>query len=221
VLSQEKPGTISLLSTSERNFLGSVIDHFLEAARRIQDALISYIIRGLQISLPLSMSDVVKRLDANKVSLPEEVSMPLLSYWERSGRLLKEYRDLSQHSAITASEPRVLINKEGVAGISFIIANNPETKSSKSLRFTEPEIPAFMFIRTQFYHLVSITDEITRALIDPEETRAIVYCTGVFSPLVIGEGSPKYYAPLAPEQITCELTELLAGLKALVIQTNH
>ena len=78
------------LDPQEHDQMSFFLDSFLDAARRTQNAVIPYLAQALSLSLPKSLSDLVKKLEAGKTCLPEEVKSLLIGYWVTNGRRLKD-----------------------------------------------------------------------------------------------------------------------------------
>ena len=83
------------LPAEQRDLLSYMFDNFLDAARRSQNAVTHYLSKGLRLSLPASMNDLVKRLRDGSKAFPAGPRFELLKYWDMFGNRLKDYRDLS------------------------------------------------------------------------------------------------------------------------------
>ena len=150
------------------------VDHFLDAARRTQNAWIPYLSRRFSLSLPISLSTLMNRLKSPDLGLPEKIRHRVMEYWERHGKRLKDYRDLSQHHApLVLSEARVFRAADGTPSIWLTLPNNPEVKSSSQLSFENPTVHAFSYVRDQYCELVAFSywlcDELIEASMDRNE----------------------------------------------------
>lgn len=181
-LSSTPPGgefTI-LPKPEDTNLLSYQVDHFLDVARRAQNAWISYLRLGLRLQhhgeqLPKSLNDVMKGLDTRDYGLPEEIQRKLRKYWEGHGKRLKNYRDLAQHLPTTVtSEVQVIVAADGTPSIWLALPNNPEEKSPARLRFKNPTVHAFSYVREQHYELVAFSYWLCDKLIEETTARNIV-----------------------------------------------
>lgn len=159
------PGTQILLG-EDRDLMGFKVDNFLESARRTQNALIPYLGRVLSCQLPLSLSDLIKKVHKGDIVFPEFVTSELLTYWQQHGERVKFYRDLSQHHALIASDARAFLDEGVHSAVSFVLPNNPEVKNASQLKWVEPSIDALPYVRTEFAALFRFTYRVTRFLID-------------------------------------------------------
>jgi hypothetical protein len=204
---------IQVLSTDHRNLMSFKIDSFLDAARRTQNALLPYISRACSIGLPSSMHDAMKRLAAHKVSLPDRIVKLLSEYWENSGRLLKAYRDLAQHHALVASDARTFFAADGTPSIYLVLPNNPEAKSPPQLKYEEPVVHAFLYLRRAFYELVKICYRVTRDLLGTDERTTGIQQVVFKAPMRLGGPARQEGHRLpVPEGMRRELSRLLRNL---------
>jgi hypothetical protein len=167
-LSTELPEsqTIILPKPEVTDRLSYHVDHFLDAARRTQNAWIPYLGRSFRLSLPHSLNDLVKSLKSRDLGLPEEIRRELTLYWEHHGKRLKDYRDLAQHHALVLSEARISCTADGAPSIWLTLPNNPEVKSSAQLSYENPTVHAFLYIRDQYYELAASSYWLCAALIE-------------------------------------------------------
>ncbi|HVF60185.1 MAG TPA: hypothetical protein VNJ70_10285 [Thermoanaerobaculia bacterium] len=189
-----------------------MIDTFLEAARRTQNALVPYISRGLSIGLKSSLGDVMKDVAQGKVVLHPVLDDLLRGYWGSYGSRLKDYRDLSQHHALVSSDARIYTDENGKPGLYLLLPSNPEAKNPAKLEFGNPSVFAFMYIREQFHKLLSTTYWVTRALFDliPGESKQFV--GHIFrDPVVLGPGVQRVAHRLfAEEELDKEISDRVA-----------
>jgi len=61
---------MNAIGAGGRDKLAYRLDTFLESARRTQNAVIPYISRAHSVSLPLSLADVIKRVEQKKIGVP-------------------------------------------------------------------------------------------------------------------------------------------------------
>jgi hypothetical protein len=174
-LSPEPPGSraIILPKPEVTARLSYQVDHFLDAARRTQNAWILYLSRRFSLSLPMSLSDLMDRLNKSpNPGLPEKIRHGVMEYWERDGKRLKDYRDLSQHHVpLMLSEARVFRASDGTPSIWLTLPNNPEVKSSSRLSFENPTIHAFSYVRDQYCELVAFSYWLCNELIEASTDR--------------------------------------------------
>jgi hypothetical protein len=176
------------------------VDHFLDAARRAQNAWVPYLRLGLRLQhygeqLPKSLHDVMKGLDTRDYGLPEEIRCGLRRYWEGHGKRLKNYRDLAQHLPITVtSEARVIVAADGTPSIWLTLPNNPEEKSPARLRFENPTVHAFSYVREQYYELVALSHWLCDKLIEESTDRTEVSFAMLprtwIDPSILGDAIP-------------------------------
>jgi len=145
-------------------------DGFLEASHRTQNAIWVYISKILSVSTVSSLSKTIKKIEAGHLVLPEEIKTLILLYWVKSGKLLKEYRDLSQHFAVVASDGRFIVMPNGEQYLYLVLPNNPSTKNASALNYENPRIDAlpyavetykslYRFICEFIHLLLSYTDK--------------------------------------------------------------
>ena len=147
------------------------VDHFLDAARRTQNAWIPYLSRRFSLSLPISLSALMNRLESRDLGLPEEIRRALTEYWKRHGKRLKDYRDLSQHHALVLSEARVFRAADGTPSIWLTLPHNPEVKSSSQLSFENPTVHASSYVREQYCELMAFSYWLCEELIEESTDR--------------------------------------------------
>jgi hypothetical protein len=161
-----KHGEIHVLSSDDTYPLAYMLDAFLDHGRRVANAVVLYLSARHGVSLPSSMSDLAKRLDADPSLLPNEREL-LQSYWSQHGSVVKKYRDLAQHHALLASDCRIFEDTHGNPGIYLSIPNNPEVKSVSHLAYDSPVVHAFLFMRRVFYDTIAFVHQLSVRLIDP------------------------------------------------------
>lgn len=139
----------TIIGSGGRDNICYRIDSFLESARRTQNAVICYMSKALSLSLPRSLSEIVKKIELNKIELPSEIRADILGYWNNHGKKLKDYRDLGQHHALVASEVRIFNSDRNEPAIYLMLPNNPEVKNPTKLTFDDPPIQAFFYLEAQ------------------------------------------------------------------------
>jgi hypothetical protein len=216
IAAHEAPNSETALSEPERSQLCYQLDGFLDAARRTQNALIPYLRHATDrgATLPKSMPDLVKSLGAGRVVLPPALTSLIVDYWNSHGRTLKAYRDLAQHHAIVASEPRVRVSNEGTAGIYFSLPNNPATKSPSALSYEDPQIHVQVFVIEHFFRLLQFCHQIANALIDPNDNRFLIPMTGMRSMIRIGRGAPDCYVPPDAAAIATAIQKAVEAMRS-------
>jgi hypothetical protein len=191
------------------------VDHFLDAARRTQNAWIPYLSRSFRLSLPHSLNDLMKRLKSRDLGLPEGIRRELTAYWECHGKRLKDYRDLAQHHALVLSEARISHTVDGSPSIWLTLPNNPGVKSSAQLSYEDPTVHAFFYIRDQYYELVAFSYRLCANLL--EESSASYEASSPRVPPVVPRtwiGPPFEGHPIPTESVvTQEIVERMAPLE--------
>ena len=169
--------TISSPKPEYTDRLSYQVDHFLDVARRAQNAWIPYLRLGLRLQrygeqLPKSLNHVMKGLDTRDYGLPEEIPRKLTKYWEDHGKRLKDYRDLAQHYPTrVTSEAQLIVAADRTPSILFTLPNNPEAKSLARLSFENPAVHAFSYVREQHYELVAFSYWLCDKLIEESTDR--------------------------------------------------
>lgn len=189
------------------------VDHFLDAARRVQNAWIPYLRRRFRLSLPDSLSDLMKGLRSRDYGLPEEIRHELTAYWERYGKRLKDYRDLAQHYALVLSEARVFHAADGTPSIWLTLPNNPEIKSASQLSFEKPTVHAFLCIRDQFYELVAFSYWLCSTLIEDPASYEATFARVPRTRIRMDQSLQGHSIP-TEGAVAQEINELIATLRA-------
>jgi hypothetical protein len=205
------------LAADERDRLSYMFDNFLDAARRSQNAVIHYLSRGLKLSLPASMNDLIKRLRDEQFEFPPGPRKVLLEYWDRFGGRLKDYRDLSQHHALVTSDARLVRSAEGRVGVYLLLPSNPEVKSAGKLKFGDPEVHALPYAKREFKALVESLDWLTKWLLGERTKQQRQIALTVFrDPAVLGGGVQyRAYLPPSEEELREEIAKELSRLSGL------
>lgn len=213
----EDKNIIHAIGAAGRDKLSYRIDTFLEAARRTQNAVIPYISKALLVSLPSSLNDLIKRVENKKVKLPSKLALDLVGYWNNQGRKLKDYRDLSQHHALVASEVRIFNSSEGKPAIYITLPNNPEDKNPAKLVFDNPPIQAFFYMKEQLHWLIRFCHEITTALTKPPgKIRAVSESIVSRNPLQLGPGVQLVgHHMVTADELRHEIDKLVSQFKRL------
>jgi len=207
------PETILVLGPGDRDAMSFAVDNFLDAARRTQNAIVPYLSKALRISLPMSLADVIKRIDANSITVPDPIKRELVEYWSRSGLRLKSYRDLYQHYALLVSEARVFLADDGSPLVYLLLPSNPEVRTPARLVFGSPPVHALTYLRSEFYSLLVFVDWLIKALLraGPGTLEVGVYFR---DPLTLGEGARHTGTRLLdPGQLDEELDTILGRLR--------
>ena len=171
-----------------------MVDSFLDAGRRAQNAVIHYLSRGMKTSLPMSMTDLVNGLKKGKLKVPNPPCQGIIEYWEQHGQQLTYYRDLAQHHALITSDARAFRAPDGRIGIYFLLPSNPEAKSAAKLVFGVPRVHVYEFVREQFKRLLVFLYWLTKGLVRPGETGGMSLL--VFrEPLTLSEPTDGFSAP--------------------------
>lgn len=179
-------GTI-ILPEPIKNQLGFTIDHYFDASRRSLNAVNIYLSKTLRISVPSSFSDLIKKMNAGTIHLPERIFALTINYWNSDGKLIKAYRDLAQHFAVISSDARIFILPDGRMLYYLLLPNNPEEKNPTKLCYDNPRIDAFPFILESYGKLYEFILELTHVLLSYTYNEGTETIPVIFkSPLRIG-----------------------------------
>ena len=136
-----------LLSHNDRDVMAFIVDNFLDSARRTQNVLLNYISNSYSLkNFPKSMNDFIKKIEYWEEKIPKNIVQTIHNYWDKSGRQLKDYRDLSQHFAVIASDARAFKDGSGEIHIFFVLPNNPEIKSASKTIYESPYIHVLIYV---------------------------------------------------------------------------
>lgn len=207
--------TIHAIGRGGRDKLSYRIDSFLETARRTQNAVIPYISKALSVSLPMSLSDLVKKTESGTVELPDKIKSDVLGYWTAHGKTLKDYRDLSQHHALVASEVRIFHSSEGKPAIYISLPNNPDQKNPANHVFDNPTIQAFYYMRDEFLWLIRFVYEVVTGLVKiPEgDVRAVSEAIVFRHPItLVGKTRLVGHHLIADDELQRQIDEMTATL---------
>lgn len=183
----EPAGVIHVISPDLRDRLAFLVDSVLEAARRTQNALLPYLSRGLRLSLPSGLGDLVADLQKAKISLPVGIRDVLIEYWEKHGLRLKQYRDVSQHHAVISSDVRLFRGSDGSPGIYFVLPRNPEEKSASKLDYEEPSIHVLSYLTAEFFNLMRVCNICCSELVDTSKPNTHLYGRPLKSAIRMGQ----------------------------------
>ena len=181
-----------LLPEHIRNMMGHSIDNYFDAARRVQNSVNNYVSKVLKISVPLSMADMIKDINNNKLILPDNIKTIILKYWGKDGLKIKQYRDLSQHFVVVSSDARLFRLPGGTNYIYILLPNNPHEKSPVSLNYENPRVNAFEYIFSSFMKLFEYVYLITYILLSYTTATEHEEVSILFkSPLSVGARRPE------------------------------
>lgn len=182
---------IVLLPEHVRNMMGHSIDNYFDAATRVQNSVTTYISKLLKLSVPSSMSDMIKKIENKKMILPDIINTIIMGYWQSDGLKIRQYRDLAQHFAVVSSDARLIRMPTGLNYIYIVLPNNPSEKSPINLKYETPRVDAFNYIFSSYMRLYEYIYVVTLALLryttatDHDET-SILFKT----PLSLGARPP-------------------------------
>lgn len=148
-----------------RQEMAFTIDAYLDAARRAQNAVWVLVSKVFRVSCPISLAEIVKRLERGRLSVPRGVRSVILKYWHDSGARLRDYRDLAQHYAVVASEAKVTIMPDGSRYAFLALPNNPEVKNAVLLRYSDPVVHAVPYVLESLGDLLGFVYELTHVLL--------------------------------------------------------
>lgn len=170
--------------------------------RRVMDSVITYLSRCPRtLSLPSSMSVLMKSVKKGKCQLDSQIIGILKDYWNDVGRKIKGYRDQINHKAIILSNCIVFSTSKGV-GLKMLLPDNPEETSPFKIKYT-PGINAMGFLLDALKLTIQFVNALVERMIDlmaeegvnPRE-KAIVGLTMRGGPLVLSakrSGEPVPY----------------------------
>jgi hypothetical protein len=156
---------IVFLPEHVRNMMGHSIDNYFDAATRVQNAVNTYISKLLKLSVPSSMSDMIKKIENKKLILPDNINAIITRYWQSDGLKIRHYRDLAQHFAVVSSDARLIRMPTGLNYIYIVLPNNPSEKSPVQLKYENPRIDAFDYIFSSYMKLYEYIYVVTLALL--------------------------------------------------------
>ena len=139
-------------------FLLNEISPLLSTLRLLQDLILRVISSIEGKSLPSSISDYFKKPD--KYSISEDAKEILGSYWERTGKWVRLYRDVDQHfNSLTENYfMEIIPNKQ----ILIQFPDNPEEKSVNKFKY-EKNVNGIMFLQKAFEELHNTFESLAKA----------------------------------------------------------
>jgi hypothetical protein len=217
-LSSEPPDsrTIKIPEPAAADRLKYHVDHFLDAGRRAQNAWICYLSRRFSTSAspPSSLSELVNKLNRVDYGFHENVRRELTEYWEHHGRRLKDYRDLAQHFGLVLSEPRVFYADDGTPSIWLTLPNNPEVKSPTQLKFEDPTVHAFCYIRNQYCELMAFSYRLCTMLIESPANNVAPIAFVPRTWIRLGESPPSGHPIPVESAVAKEISERITAIHA-------
>ncbi len=164
--------------------LAFMIDNFLDAARRTQNALRPYLSKSLGISIPKSMKRLIDKIENKSIKIPKEIEVHLVAYWKNHGLILKQYRDAAQHHCVVSSD--VILKFDGNEAFLYLsLVNNPEEVSIKGpseVRWESPFVHAIPFVIKSFFALLEVIHNVTLILLSMSATEKKKVQQTEFSP---------------------------------------
>lgn len=186
--------------------LAYTVDNFVEASVRTQDAMITYWRERYACTLPKGLNEVVKDKKRCRAKLPEPVLRDLDAYWERSGGLVRDYRHLSQHHAIVASEAEAVPGGSRGHVVRCFLPNNPEQTSTRRRKYQDPEVPAYPFLSQHFVYLLAFAYGQTRMMLLPDDPEAAQLVGHQFRvPKLLGAEGDTWYRMVSREEFHEEI----------------
>ena len=140
-------------------------DSFLMFLRRACDAVILYINRCCEKrDMPRSMNDLVKNIQ--NWNLDCRIRDALISYWEETGKKVRDYRDLASHHAIVLSNCLMFYHfPSGSVALRMLLPDDSSAKSPSQLRY-ELGVPAMGFFVDSLFDTVRFVNVVVERLID-------------------------------------------------------
>lgn len=183
---------VILLPDHVKNLMGFSIDNYFDSARRVQNAVNTYISKVLRLSVPSSMADLVKDVENNRLILPDNIKTIITRYWQRDGLRIKEYRDLAQHFTVLSSDARLYRMPNGCDYIYIVLPNNPSEKNPTLLKYDNPKVDAFEYIFGSYMMLYEYVYVIALALLNHTTATERGEINILFkTPLAIGTRRPE------------------------------
>lgn len=202
-----------ILGQGETLFIRNAVDSYLDVSCRAQDAVLAYVSTTFYRSLRQSLSRYVKALKNGKVFSHPEIEAALSEYWSKTGRRLRQYRDLAQHHAVVASEGTLVMRSDGLIEVALLLPTDPSVKAPKDWTYRSPAVPAYIFCEQSYLDLFSFVYRVlfilARHLGYPESFRRLVTFRAP-----IGAGPLPSHGVPSPEDLPSRLSEIRKDLKS-------
>ena len=159
---------VQFLRSEYRDPMRYMVDLFLDATVRSQNAIQPYLSYTYAQSVPKSLRALIKNIETEKTSLPDQVSHLLLSYWCDHGSLVREYRDLSQHYSVVSTDARAYIDADKKVWLYVALPNNPRARRANDLRYSDPIVHALEYVTDELFALLAFIEALVALLIPSE-----------------------------------------------------
>ncbi len=130
---------------------------FLSALRILQNQVVPLVAQTLEIkkNVSKSMNNAMKKID--DYGLPQNIVNKLKTYWwSKSGRRVKDYRDIDQHFSSIIHHSLLEDDKE--PKLLVLLPDNPEVKDPQKFTYQQ-EINALPFFEQAFHELHDLFEQ--------------------------------------------------------------
>lgn len=151
------------------------VEGFFRSVRSAQDNIMLFLSKLYKCQLPGSISKFHKTVIEKKgaYDLPEKVVDIITMYWCESGAKLRDYRDFATHNGLLVLDGHMLKRSDEFL-VSIILPNNPEEKSEKKARFTDPTVHIQDTMQSFFIDFTSVLLRLFCEHVDPKKFAAKV-----------------------------------------------
>ncbi len=134
----------------------SNISPILSSLIFIQDKILQLVSKKLNISLPSSMRRLIKR--GNKeYGIPSKIFYIIRRYWTKSGKKVRNYRDIDQHHFALITHSSLIIKPD--YKLEILLPDNPEVKRIEEFSYNKAT-DALKFLEENFFALHDFIDEL-------------------------------------------------------------
>jgi len=124
----------------------------------IQNRIPRLLSKELKMSLPASLDQFIK-YNTQKFHVENKYFQIVRRYWTKTGKRIKEYRDVEQHHFILTTD--VFLIPMPVFKLLIILPDNPEVKKPEELTY-EKKYNAMTYMEQSFENLHSCIEELAR-----------------------------------------------------------
>lgn len=135
----------------------SEISPFLSTMRILQNDFFRLTAKECNpnVSIPKSLNDAIKK-GLTTYGFSEELSKKFISYWDETGKQIKNYRDMDQHYYSMIKHSYIQTTPE--ENLLILLPDNPENKSATDVTF-EKEIDAINYLKESFFRFHDFVEE--------------------------------------------------------------